>query len=437
MARRYTGRRLFAATAAALALGSLALAAAPAYAAPATRAAPAAPAPITVNTLNWSGSARFASRHPAWYADRSGVIHLQGAVRQTSNSGAGADVIGTLPARARPKADMYTIVHTLDGTYADLVIAPGGAIDVIGPRSPAVQDYGFLSLEGITYRPTGSTSPIPINKFNWSGSARFGSRHPGWYQDRSGVIHLQGAVRQTSNLGPGASVIGTLPAKARPKANVFTIVHTFNGTYADLEVATSGRIILTAPPSPLVQDYTFVSLEGITYRAAGRATAIFLNTNQWTGTTSFGTRTPAWYADKSGIIHLQGAVRQINTVDSVTRHRQPAARGPAHGRRLHHRPNLRRHLRRPGHLHQRRHQRDRSPPTRRPGRGLRLPGRHHLPALARQGHRWPSGAARAAPEVHRCCCPASGARRGGARGAATRIAGGQIACCGRPAMGPS
>lgn len=74
------------------------------------------------------------------------MIHLQGAVRQTSDAGTGAGVIGTLPARARPKADVYTIVHTLDGTYADLVIAPSGAIDVISPRSPAVQDYRFLSL---------------------------------------------------------------------------------------------------------------------------------------------------------------------------------------------------------------------------------------------------------------------------------------------------
>jgi hypothetical protein len=43
-------------------------------------------------------------------------------------------------------------VHTFNGTYADLAIAPNGQINVISPRPPAVQDYSFVSLEGITYR---------------------------------------------------------------------------------------------------------------------------------------------------------------------------------------------------------------------------------------------------------------------------------------------
>jgi hypothetical protein len=42
-------------------------------------------------------------------------------------------------------------VHTFNGTYADLAIQPNGQISVISPRQPAVQDYSFVSLEGITY----------------------------------------------------------------------------------------------------------------------------------------------------------------------------------------------------------------------------------------------------------------------------------------------
>ncbi len=225
--------------------------------------------------------------------------------------------MGTLPARARPKADVDTIVHTFDGTYADLVLAANGDISLIAPRPPAVQDDSFVSLEGITYRRSGTTSPIILNNFNWSGSARFASRHPAWYQDGSGVIHLQGAGRQVSGGGPGADLIGTLPARARPKADVYTIVHTFDGTYADLEVAANGDISLIAPPPPAVQDYSFVSLEGITYRAAGRPAAISLNTLQWSGSTEFSTRKPAWYTDRSGTVHLQGAVRQINVISDI------------------------------------------------------------------------------------------------------------------------
>lgn len=60
-------------------------------------------------------------------------------------------VIGTLPVAARPTRDIYTIVHTFDGTYADLVIQTNGEIVNIDPRSPVVTDLSFLSLEGITY----------------------------------------------------------------------------------------------------------------------------------------------------------------------------------------------------------------------------------------------------------------------------------------------
>ena len=109
--------------------------------------------PISVNTQNWSGSACCGSRAPAWYKDRSGVIHLQGAATQTNNTGPGANLLGTLPPAARPLANVFTIVHTASGTYADLVVLTNGQIGLLDPRPPAVKDYSFVSLEGITYRP--------------------------------------------------------------------------------------------------------------------------------------------------------------------------------------------------------------------------------------------------------------------------------------------
>ena len=110
-----------------------------------------------------------------------------------------------------------------------------------------------------------TSHPIAVNKANYSPSAGFNSRAPAWYKDSAGVIHLQGAVTQTSSAGSNANLIGTLPAAARPAANVFTIVHTFNGTYADLAVQSNGQIALINPRPPAVQDYTFISLESITY----------------------------------------------------------------------------------------------------------------------------------------------------------------------------
>jgi hypothetical protein len=273
--------------------------------------------PIPLNTANFSGSAGFGSRGPAWYKDSSGVIHLQGAVIQTSAAGSTPNLIGTLPTGARPLHNIFTVVHTFNGTYADLAVQTNGQIALINPRPPAVQDYTFVSLESITYQPSKSGSPIAVNAANWSGSAGFGSRAPAWYKDTSGVIHLQGAAAQTNPSGTSANVIGTLPTAARPANNIFTIVHTFNGTYADLAVQTNGQIALIDPRPPAIKDYTFVSLEGITYRPTPKASVITVIGPDWSPFAQFDSRVPAWFKDSSGVIHLQGAATQISTGGST------------------------------------------------------------------------------------------------------------------------
>jgi hypothetical protein len=223
--------------------------------------------PITVNSLNWTATSSAGARAPAWYKDRSGAIHLQGAFAQTNPNGPYANVLGVLPLSAAPDTEtVYTIAITAPGTYADIAIQPSGAIDIIDPRPPAVKYYVFVSLESITYRPgDAGATPIPLAS-DWSGNAQFNSRAPAWYKDSSGLIHLQGAVTQTSTSGTTPDVIGTLPAAARPASNVYTIVHTYLGTYADLVIFATGQIALIDPRPPLVKDYSFVSLESITYR---------------------------------------------------------------------------------------------------------------------------------------------------------------------------
>jgi hypothetical protein len=221
--------------------------------------------PVPINTQNWSYCAGCDARALSWYTDNSDVVHLEGAVSQVSASGNEPNVIGTLPQAAAPAQTVYTIVHTAGG-YADLAIEPSGQLDLIDPRPPATKDYSLVSLESITYRASGRGSPIALNDTNWSGQAGFDSRPPGWYTDASGLVHLQGAVHQTSGSGPKADVIGTLPVAAAPSYTVHEAVHTYLGTYANLTVQPSGVISLSSPPPPLVTDYSFVSLEGITYQ---------------------------------------------------------------------------------------------------------------------------------------------------------------------------
>jgi hypothetical protein len=164
-----------------------------------------------------------------------------------------------------PNRAVATIVHTFNGTYAGITIATNGQIFIISPRSPAVEDDTLVSLESITFRPSGRANVIKLNKAHWATAAGFGHRTPAWFVDRSGVVHLQGTAMQTSG-GTGARRVGTLPPAARPSHNVFTIALTNGGTYADLEVGRNGQVSLVAPQPPLITDFGLVSLEGISYR---------------------------------------------------------------------------------------------------------------------------------------------------------------------------
>jgi hypothetical protein len=293
--------------------------------------APVAPAVhlITINTKNWTGNAGHGSRSPAWYVDGSGVVHLQGAAKQTNSITTTAPNIGTLPAAAAPAQIVYTIVPTFNGTYADLEIDPEGDIFVVDPGSPAVTDLSFVSLEGVSYRPSGTATTIPLNATNWTSSVG-GIRPPAWYTDSSGVVHLQGAAAQFDNQGTAANLIGTLPAAAAPAQTVYTVVMT-NNVYADLAILPNGQIVLIDPRPPATKSYSIVSLESITFRPAGQGAAIPL-ASDWSGNAMFNSRGPAWYKDSSGVIHLQGAVTQTSTSGTTPNviGTLPAAAAPGH-----------------------------------------------------------------------------------------------------------
>jgi hypothetical protein len=269
--------------------------------------------PIAVNTKNWTGKAGFGSRRPAWYSDRSGAIHLQGAAKQTNSITATAPKIGVLPAAARPAHTIYTIAHSFNGTFADIEIDTAGDIFAIVPAPPAVRDFSFVSLEGITYRPSGNGSQITLNTTNWTAPPPgTGTRPPASYFDGGGVVHLQGAASQISTSGTSANVIGVLPVPERPARDLYFVVNAGEAGYADLAIDPNGTINLIDPRPPAAKDYFLVSLESISYAPSGVGTAIALNTANWSPNAGFASRGPAWYNDNSGVFHLQGAVTQAS-----------------------------------------------------------------------------------------------------------------------------
>jgi hypothetical protein len=185
---------------------------------------------ITLNTGgNWTEGFDYTNTAAAVYLDSQGVVHLEGAVDQLGSSG--SDLIGWLPADF-PNRTVYTIVHTFDGTYADIDIRPNGQIWLY---RTANANTAFVSLEGVSWYDgdNGGVQAItPLNSY-WSttgGSVSLYDAFPaGAYQDGDGTVHLQGAAQQLQKQNQYPQLIGTLPAGLSPGRNVFTIVPTFGG----------------------------------------------------------------------------------------------------------------------------------------------------------------------------------------------------------------
>ena len=175
--------------------------------------------------------APFGSHSTAACSPQPGKAHC---FASTLSNAAGANVVNALPSGYGPGYDVST-----------------------GRRGSATT--GMPPFGGSSPSSGGWLAP------DWSANAGYGASIPGWYTDTNGAVHLSGAVKQIAT-GGNPWIIGTLPVGVRPNRAVYTIVHTFAGTYADLAIGTDGNISVIGPRPPAAMDLGFVSLEGITYQ---------------------------------------------------------------------------------------------------------------------------------------------------------------------------
>ena len=223
--------------------------------------------PVQINTPDWysyTPEFNYGAASASVWEDSRFTVHLMGGVQRVSTRGANPTLIGSVPAWADPLSTVFTIVHTLGGTYADLTVSSSGQIWL---QPSTNTNPGFVSLEGITY----SIDPSAP----WQGlgagdtgvtAANFGNAAaPGWYEDLDGIVHLEGAFQGPEEPVPYNQflLIGQLPVA--PTSNVFTVVSTAYGTYADLVIGTDGKIWLLGFPGVGDTNATLISLDGIQF----------------------------------------------------------------------------------------------------------------------------------------------------------------------------
>jgi hypothetical protein len=178
---------------------------------------------------------------------------------------------------------------------------------------PVVLAVGALAMNVST---AAAATIMPINlTANWTANTDWGSAAPGWYIDNSNVVHLKGAARQifqSGNPEPGGD------AAVRAGAGHLHDRHTFGGTYADLDIGSDGEIRLIGPKPPAQADYSFVSLDGVTFS--------YLNFDLVTKAPGIPWPIALAYTTRAGIACT--AARSRGGLVPVGHLRRPAATGP-------------------------------------------------------------------------------------------------------------
>ena len=97
------------------------------------------------------------------------------------------------------------------------------------------------------------------------------------------------------------------------------MAHTFNGTYAVIQIDTDGTILVDRPAAPAVTDFSFVSLESIVYLPADLPVGDEIDPGSgWTSTRDAVASPPAWFSTPGGPnndVALQGTTEPDNVFD--------------------------------------------------------------------------------------------------------------------------
>jgi type IV pilus assembly protein PilA len=274
--------------------------------------------------------------------DASGIVHLTGLLKATSNYSTGT-AIGQLPAGDAPAITTIVTAEAYDNTdgYGDvrLDISATGAIYYQAAMSATGSWHAtgsgaseWISLSNIEF-PAASTTmtPLAFNSGYWENYNTYysqtSSQAAGYLLDGNGMVHLSGlAIYQNSSHytdASGSAIIGTLPCPADcPAHEVVTRALESSPGYgyrfARIDITTSGQVIVdgTAYGSSGGGQGTWVSLDNIEFPATTNSLSFQLLTMQTSGgwaAYNAANYTPQYAVATNGIGYALGLI--YNTAD--------------------------------------------------------------------------------------------------------------------------
>ncbi len=154
-------------------------------------------------------------------------------------------------------------------TANNFIISSHNAVDHIfltGLNSPTQQESlrikgnGNLEIAGIIKNESEKIPVFQNTWINYGGGYIDGT----YYKDKEKRVHLNGAIRATSNVN--SSTIFVLPLGYRPSGYLTFNVDAFFGTSVRILIYPSGEVVYYSKSNNAGGEYNYVSLNGISFR---------------------------------------------------------------------------------------------------------------------------------------------------------------------------
>lgn len=241
-----------------------------------------------------------------------GVVMLKGMVKKSSAVVSG-DVIGVLPANSTPSGILVFQTSTNPGQGSRIDIYPNGNIVVVGG------DAGWISLEGITFIPAGTSyTRNALTMVN--GWINFGGSFspPTYAMDSVGRVNVEGSVKN-GTMTDGTQVVNNLPATAR--TGEYLHVPSRNPSPGAMGIDPTAGIVAKGTGSN-----GSMSLNTLYYPASYAGWTNLTLQNSWVAYGGFSS--PQYTKGADNIVRLKGLIKSGNTAAGTVVTNLPAGFRP-------------------------------------------------------------------------------------------------------------